>query len=470
MGLALLHEDLTEAQTDSIDADSIVSPETTPSQDPEVTSRKKVILRNWTRSLEEIQATAASSVDVLNDLLNYDKIEMGSLSLELSVFSIWHLVAATTMEFQLSAKKKSIHFVSDWSALMQESAHNGEQSFAAAHIVPQLQSSMLVGDRTRILQVLRNLLSNAIKFTPEGGTVTVKASWIAPPIQTRTCHQETFTLHSEEEVSFDPAGSACIEVIDTGAGMTKDQLARLGREGVQFNVNELQAGQGSGLGLFISKGIVLQHGGHLKVSSAGTGMGSTFACVLPLHYVPSGSFYSEGKTQETPLDRGTKLNDNKKTVHQQKRGSDVETCSLRVLVVDDVVTNRKLLKRLVTKRGHWVEVARDGREAVDLVSDFVGRGTPFDVILMDYEMPILRGPEAVKEMRGLGVNAFIVGITGNVLSEDIQYFVSCGANCVLPKPVEMHRLEELLSEHGVFESAMANQLVSNGSFEKDIDI
>jgi len=124
---------------------------------------------------------------------------------------------------------------------------------------------------------------------------------------------------------------------------------------------------------------------------------------------------------------------------------------LRVLVVDDVASNRKLLKRLVANQGHIVEEAVDGQEAVEKVADAISRNLPYDSILMDYEMPRLCGPEAAKLIREvLKSDAFIVGVTGNVLAEDMNYFSVCGANAVLPKPIQMLRLEELWMENHVW--------------------
>ena len=94
-----------------------------------------------------------------------------------------------------------------------------------------------------------------------------------------------FKLCSGEEVSYDRSGFIQIEVTDTGIGMSHDQVSRLFQAGIQFNVNELQSGQGSGLGLYISKGIVEQHGGTMEVSSGGIGHGTTFTCYLPLYRV-----------------------------------------------------------------------------------------------------------------------------------------------------------------------------------------
>lgn len=263
------------------------------------------------------------------------------------------------------------------------------------------------------------------------GNVTVQTSWVPSKL---TAHQrlDKHTLVSGEEVAFPRSGSVQIKVIDTGAGMSQEQLTALFREGIQFNVNELQSGQGSGLGLFISMGIVKQHGGDLVVSSEGLGRGTTFACTLPLYHVP------DAQTPPTPPAE--------QVVAPKEK---VKPTPLRILVVDDIATNRKLLTRLAVNKGHSVDEAKDGREAVDKVVNASRENNPYDTILMDYEMPVLTGPAAVKEIRAMGCDSFVVGVTGNVMAEDVHHFLSCGANCVLPKPVDFRRLEELWVERMV---------------------
>lgn len=271
-----------------------------------------------------------------------------------------------------------------------------------------------------------------------------------------------------------------LQVVDTGAGMSEKQQQTLSRKGIQFNVNELQSKQGSGLGLFITRAIIKEHGGHLKVASEGVGQGTTFTCSLPLYHrnhnvkenttlmdctdanltAASTSFHDsrdssirrpsvEGKPSPVvPSSPSSSSLHHPPLVEEHK--TQANSISLRVLVVDDVTSNRKLLKRLVAKHGHIVDEAVDGQEAVEKIADAMCRGLPYHTILMDYQMPRLCGPEAAKLIRqDLKSDAFIVGITGNVLAEDMNYFSVCGANAVLPKPIQMLRLEELWMENGV---------------------
>jgi signal transduction histidine kinase len=158
---------------------------------------------------EEILSNANSAVDVLNDLLNYDKVEMGTLSLELTIIPIWDLIERTMKEFNSPAKAKKIDFKLDYSALFEMD----EESASAIHLPQDVTASKVLGDTIRITQVLRNLVSNAVKFTPEGGkgfcfgfclcmrvrahpvfliltpllcfpgSVTVRASYARPPVR-----------------------------------------------------------------------------------------------------------------------------------------------------------------------------------------------------------------------------------------------------------------------------------------------
>jgi CheY-like chemotaxis protein len=106
--------------------------------------------------------------------------------------------------------------------------------------------------------------------------------------------------------------------------------------------------------------------------------------------------------------------------------------------------------RLLQIRGHCCGEAKDGQEAVDkVVETLKGKDETFDTILLDYEVPVMDGPTAAKQIRALGCKSCIVGITGNVLPEDVAFFEQCGANCVCPKPVKMEALEGIWAEFGI---------------------
>ena len=234
-----------------------------------------------------------------------------------------------------------------------------------------------------------------------------------------------------------------IKVMDNGAGMTQTQLEQLFSDGVQFNRNHLQAGQGSGLGLFISRGIVEQHGGCLTASSAGLGLGSTFTMTLPLYeYDPD----EDGLTHSASVRKGGDI-DSSSVGDSSSIDTSFSPTPRRILIVDDALMNRKMMERLLEHHGHICSQAEDGQMAVELVERAKQQQEPFDTILMDYEMPRMNGPEATKRIRQNGCNALIVGVTGNMFPEDTRTFLASGANDVLPKPFKMDALNSLWEEY-----------------------
>ena len=136
-----------------------------------------------------------------------------------------------------------------------------------------------------------------------------------------------------------------------------------------------QAGQGSGLGLYIAKGIVMQHGGTLEASSPGLGLGTTFTATLPLYHVPDASLPPNLRYLSNPTDE------------EEAQGSgDSLADTLSILVADDTMANRKLLQRLLERRGHSCVTAASGVEAVERVKESLAKDEPFDTVLLDYEM------------------------------------------------------------------------------------
>ena len=411
------------------------------------------------RLLSDIQGSAQSAVEVLNNVLQYDKIERSTLKLEIEILPIWNLLDKTIAEFKLPAAREMVHLKIAYGV---SASNNGREvsdvdlEKCGPHWVSSVEDLpkdildlRIAGDSSRIAQVVRNLLSNALKFTPQNGTVLVQADF-QENIDAR-CHQETIKLKDGQEALVERRGTLRLRVTDTGAGMSEDELAKVFGEGVQFNVNELQAGKGSGLGLFITKGIVQQHRGELLAESGGKGKGCVFTAAFPAYQVPTEN--DSISSQET----GQLESRNSFTASGDSQLVSPPSETLKLLIVDDVLSNRKLTSRLLTNKGHECDVAENGAVAVEMVRDSMINGgnhdepqrRPYDCVLMDFEMPVMNGPTATAEIRALGSDVFIVGITGNVLSEDVEYFKSEGANAVIPKPLQVSALEELWMEYSV---------------------
>eukprot|EP00607_Mallomonas_marina_P003130 CAMPEP_0182438702 /NCGR_PEP_ID=MMETSP1167-20130531/85964_1 /TAXON_ID=2988 /ORGANISM="Mallomonas Sp, Strain CCMP3275" /LENGTH=495 /DNA_ID=CAMNT_0024632193 /DNA_START=1112 /DNA_END=2599 /DNA_ORIENTATION=+ len=203
----------------------------------------------------DVKKACDTAVNVLNELLTFDKLEGGTLMLERTDVNAMRLIKETVSAFQIQARSSDI----------------------TLNIIPiafdeeALRNLIIVVDKHKIAQVIRNLVSNGLKFTPKFGVVTVRIDLM------------------EEELREKIQTVLKIEVTDSGAGISPENQARLFKEIVQFNPGKLQGGGGSGLGLYISHGITNLHHGKLSVWSEGEGKGSTFSLVLPANIESSES-------------------------------------------------------------------------------------------------------------------------------------------------------------------------------------
>lgn len=221
---------------------------------------------------------------------------------------------------------------------------------------------------------------------------------------------------------------------DSGVGMTQEELLQLYQQGVQFNPNQLQAGGGSGLGLWITKAIVEQHDGFVGATSDGYGKGSCFFITIPaviFHGSAAGAFSSNSSSVELSRGKYTSLETADLSLAPRQETYRIN----RALVVDDANSNRKILKKILTSKSISCDEACNGKEALEMVNSKAL--DHYDVILMDFEMPVMNGPTAVEKLRSLGVTSVIIGITGNVLKADVDFFMSKGADAVLPKPLSL---------------------------------
>ena len=183
-------------------------------------------------TLRDIKNACAVAIDILNDLLTYEKLDSNILTLEKASYDYVELVRKVCSMFRIQARYREIDLIF-------------ENLVNAQTVITEV-------DSTKIAQVIRNLVSNALKFTPTGGKIWMR---LLRPSNSKRVR---------------------LEIQDTGPGMTKDQRRKLFKEIVQFNPKELQNGQGSGLGLFISQKIIDMHNGSIGVDMNWDGKGSIF--------------------------------------------------------------------------------------------------------------------------------------------------------------------------------------------------
>ena len=329
--------------------------------------------------VDSILTSGKTLLSVLNDILDFSKIEAGELTLEKHRLDLRRIVQDVVRLFTAAADKKHVRLV--WSV---------------AEGVPPA----VLGDATRITQVLANLVSNAVKFT-DAGQVTVEVA--AAP-------------RAAVGISGDGPGEleVVVRICDTGIGIGPEQMARLFRSFTQADSSITRRYGGSGLGLAISRRLcALMEGTLTAESEAGTG--STFIARFVVTDASAVEELANGSTLPAPVVAGGRR--------------------LRVLVVEDHELNRQLSLMLLQRLGHAVEFASDGRAAVDRV-----RAERFDLVLMDVQMPEMDGLTATRLIRADEAargreHVPIIAVTAEAMLDDRERCLAVGMDDYLVKPL-----------------------------------
>jgi PAS domain S-box-containing protein len=336
------------------------------------------------RLAEGVQGAGRSLLGVINDILDFSKIEAGELELEEVDFEVRRV------------------FEQAW-AILAESAHDKgiELSVEVEEGVP----ARLVGDPTRLGQVLSNLLSNAIKFT-SFGRVVVRAYVDA---------------RDDDEVLL------AVEVSDTGIGIRRDQLERLFEPFRQADASTTRTFGGTGLGLAISRQLVTAIGGDIGVRSE-PGEGSTFW--FTARYRVAGS----GRPGVRRLE----------AVHP---GHGDDERQGHVLLVEDNEVNQLVAVGFLETLGYSADVAGNGEEAVTMATR---APTRYDAVLMDLQMPVLDGFAATRLIRAAesaGRRVPIIAMTASAFEGEREKCLAAGMDDFLTKPVDRVRLSSVLRAH-----------------------
>eukprot|EP01035_Chromulina_nebulosa_P069316 gene69316-biopygen17506 len=358
--------------------------------------------------IKDMFFSSESAINLLNDLLQYEHIEAGTFRLSCSVVNIVNVL------------ENKFSWANVWAS--QKDEESGYCVQAREALVAQRNLTVSF-DMSRIEQVIRNLITNAMKFTPIDGKVDVNIS----------CELFNSSVHAATNIdrfAKDAVGFLRVEVRDSGVGLSSEEQKKIFGEYSQFDIKELQGGGGSGLGLWISRRIIQMHNGIIGVTSAGHGFGSTFFFELPV-------FRPDYFSLEPSIHEASTL------------------FGLPLLVLsgwqDDSPLNCKVVARLIEseKAGDFANatllIADDGATAVHQLRSEMSAGRVIHFILMDYIMTTMHGPDAARIMRDeLHFRGAIIGITGNALPDDIEYFISCGANHVITKPLTKAKLMDAL--------------------------
>lgn len=331
--------------------------------------------------LDSLRFSADSLMGIISNVLDLSKIEAGELEFEDKSFNLEQLLKSLQRTFQFKVKEKSISVIMDFD--------------------PSIQN-LVIGDPTRLNQILTNLLGNASKFT-DRGTIGVRVKLIG---STPEKYIAEFRVH------------------DTGIGIKKEKLEDIFQNFKQADVKVTRKYGGTGLGLTIVKQLVELQGGSIRVESK-INKGSTFIFTLPLKN-------SGVKTSEKQEKKNLAFMDARQFIS-----------NLNILVVEDNTMNQKLIKKILEIWGCRYEIANNGLEAVKMTSE-----QHYNLILMDIHMPEMDGVEATKIIRGdetnLNHETPIIALTAAALLEEKKRALDAGMDEFLTKPFSPNMLEDVI--------------------------
>jgi PAS domain S-box-containing protein len=334
-------------------------------------------------AIRTIQRNGRYLLELINDILDLSKIEAGKLEIERIACSPTQVLTDVVSLMRIRADAKNLPLTLEYAGL-----------------IPQI----IYSDPLRMRQILINLVGNAIKFT-ETGSVRLVARLVDGP---------------------HPSPLFRIDVVDTGVGLSPAEIGKLFRPFNQADSSTTRRFGGTGLGLTISKRLAQMLGGDITVRSE-PGRGSTFSVTLA-----PGDLKGVLRMPRRParLLATTSAQPSLPAIH----------LACRILLAEDGPDNRRLIAFLLQRAGAEVVLAENGEAACQKAIACQNRGRPFDVILMDMQMPVLDGYEATRRLRAAGYPGPIVALTAHAMEGDREKCLSVGCNDYATKPVDSHRL------------------------------
>jgi PAS domain S-box-containing protein len=320
---------------------------------------------------------------MIDDLLDIARIEAGELRIEREPCSPMGIISDVVESLRGKAEAKGLRL-----------------EVESLGPIPRA----ITTDRLRLRQILVNLLDNAIKFTGRG-TVRLTARTIDRPDAGRYLH---------------------FAVSDTGIGMTSPEMSRLFEPFYRVRSSGPGRPAGTGLGLAICARLAKRLGGGIAVQST-PGEGSIFT--LSISAGSPGELHGGRPEEETPA-----------APPLAAAPSPPPRLEARILVTDDNEANQELIGLRLIRAGAEVVTAFNGKDALDRAREAVEEGRPFDAVIMDMQMPVLDGYEAVRRLRAGGFTAPIIAVTAYAMGEDRDECLALGCDDFVSKPIEWDRL------------------------------
>ncbi len=377
-------------------------------------------------------------LQLVNDILDLSKIEAGKMRVEWVRCSPCRIVAEVTSLARVRADAKGLPL-----------------NFEYIGAIPETIQT----DPTRLRQILINVISNAIKFT-EVGSVRLVTQFMEGPrsqgaegARDQEWHGRLGREEGAENTAdtatprgkfLDPLGPRSLgpflqfDVIDTGLGMTEEQVARLFQPFMQADASTTRRFGGTGLGLVISKRLAALLGGDIVVVETQKGVGTRIRVTVatgPLKGV---------KMIEDPLSATVLAPDKTKTT----TSTDLEILvGYRILLAEDGPDNQRLIAHVLRKSGADVTIIENGKLAVDAALAAWDEGKPFDLILMDMQMPVMDGYQATNLLRQKGYTGSIIALTAHAMASDREKCINAGCNDYATKPINRKQLITMIRRY-----------------------
>ncbi len=337
--------------------------------------------------IQTIRQNGEHLLAIINDILDLSKIEAQRMSVARIPCELCRILNEIESLMRMRAQEKHL-----------------DLTINIAGPVPQVIQT----DPTRLRQILLNLVGNAIKFTPQG-QVRISAR-------------------------MDQTGALAFEVADTGIGMSEGEISRLFEPFVQSDNSNTRSFGGTGLGLAISRRLARLLGGDISVRSE-LGKGSVFTLTVdpgPIESVPTIHNYDPAVLAHETAARPS-------PPARQLAG--------KILLAEDTAASAELFAHYLRTAGAEVTLAEHGQSACAIALDAAAAGNPFDLILMDMQMPEMDGFQATRKLRAAGITAPIIALTAHARGEDRDACLQCGCTDFLSKPMKRNELLEMIWRH-----------------------
>jgi signal transduction histidine kinase/CheY-like chemotaxis protein len=346
-----------------------------------------------------IQRNGDHLLGILNDILDLSKVEAGKLAVDRVRYSPQAIVEEVLSLMRVRADGKGI----------------------ALRVVYETElPATIETDPRRLRQILVNLVGNAIKFT-EVGSVTL-----------------AIRLISSTSMGAGTATRLEFDVIDTGEGMSPSQRERVFQPFVQGDNSTSRKYGGTGLGLTISKRLAELLEGDVAIVESTPGQGTRFRATIAVGSLDNCPLVTPGRGEAA---------DEASREPFTASGSVFSLQGCRILLAEDGPDNQRLISYVLEKAGATVVIVENGQLALDAALRAYDRGRPFDVILMDLQMPVLDGYGAVALLRAKGYRGSIIALTAHAMSSDREKCLRFGCDDFATKPIDRHQLLAQIALH-----------------------